>query len=158
MSEFWIGVLLSIPIGIATSLITPWIQRKIDEQDKRRSLAATGRVVQEYERIRAFRADPHEFTQYLVQVVIRTTFTGAFVAVFAGLMVALGQATIPLRSAFNVDYVDFVRTAIFILAQFVSLLGSLLIINICRPALRAWTKLKNFDEYSASVELLQKND
>jgi hypothetical protein len=155
MSEFWIGILLSIPIGIATSLITPWIQRKIDEQDKRRSLAATGRLVQEYERIRAFRSDPHEFTQYLVQVVIRTTFTGALVAVFAGLMVALGQATIPLRRSIAFD-VDFVRTAIFILAQFVSLLGSLLIINICRPALRAWTKLKNFDEYSASVELLQK--
>jgi hypothetical protein len=154
MSEFWIGILLSIPIGIATSLITPWIQRKIDERDKRRSLAATNRLVQEYERIRTFRSNPEQFTQYLVQVAIRTTFTGAFVAVFAGTMFALGQAlnTLHFKGAIDADYL---RNTVFLLAQIVSLFGSLLIINICRPALRAWTKLQNFDEYAKSVELIQ---
>src|SRR5580704_6732040 len=102
MSDLWLGLLFSFPIGIVTGLVTPWIQRKIDEQDKRRSLAATGRLIQEYERIRAFRSNPDQFTQYLVQVAIRTTFTAAFIGVFSGLMFAFGQAMDVARNAIGI--------------------------------------------------------
>jgi hypothetical protein len=159
MSDLWIGILFSIPIGIATSLVTPWIQRKLDQLDKYRSLAATKRLDEEYKRIRAFRDNPHEFTQYLVQVAIRTTFTGAFVAIAAGLIFALAQAIAALatRPKTGMDYEDIrlFSTGLILIGQFVSLVGSLLIVNICRPAIGAWTKLKNFDEYSKSVEALR---
>ncbi len=159
MSDLLIGILLSIPIGIATSLITPWIQGKLDQLNKYRSLAATKRLDDEYRRVLLFRNNPHEFTQYLVQVAIQTAFTSAFVGIIAGLIYAIAQATVAIPSgmggAMNFDEINFIRTSLFVFGQFVTLLGSLLIMNICRPALSVRAKLQNFDEYSKSVEALR---
>jgi hypothetical protein len=154
MSDVWLGILLSIPIGIATSLVTPWIQRKLDQLDQRRALAATGRQVQEFERIKAFKSNPDQFTQYLIQVAIRTTLTGAFIALLSGIMFALGQTIMTMKGS----DLDYVRNAAFLLGQFVTLLGSLLIINICRPALRAWTSLQNFEQFNEKYVKLLNGD
>jgi hypothetical protein len=37
-SGVWFGVLLSIPIGIGTAWITPWLQRKFDKYSKHRAM------------------------------------------------------------------------------------------------------------------------
>lgn len=39
----------------------------------------------------------------------------------------------------------------FILSQFVTLVGSIMIINIFRPALATWRKVNDFDQYKASL-------
>jgi len=149
MSEFWLGIILSFPIGIATALITPWFQRKVDQIDRRRSLAISKRVTKEYELVVHFHKEPIAFTQYLVQVAIRTTFISALMGVFSGLMFSFGQALfiVHLPMAFYE-----LRNTPYLIGQFITLAGSLLIMNTCRPALSIWTKVNNFDEYSQSME------
>ncbi|MDX9990400.1 hypothetical protein [Thiothrix unzii] len=152
-NEFWMGIFLSIPVGLATSLATPWFQRKLDQRSQQRALVETKNAQVEYERIRFYKENPSELTQYLVHVAIKTTFIGALLAIISGVSYTLAQ----LLDATSIGYDGmssgrFAQHMLYVIGQFSSLVGSIMIINICRPALTTWTKTKNFSEYENSLQ------
>jgi hypothetical protein len=90
-----------------------------------------------------YRRNPVEFTQYLVQVAIKNTFIGAAVGIVAGLIYAL---------ACVLDFgPSYAREMLYLVGQIVAVMSSVMIVNICRPALGLWHKVQHFDEYVASV-------
>jgi hypothetical protein len=100
-----------------------------------------------------YKQNPHELTQYLIQVAIKTTLVSAIIAVFAGFLFVGGNI---LRFTNASDLVapqvlQNLQNIFNSLGLFISLLGSLMIINICIPALSTWTKVHNFDEYKNAV-------
>jgi hypothetical protein len=154
-SEFWLGTFLSIPIGLATSLATPWFQNKLDSRSKQRSLIASKNLAAEYEQVSYYRSHPEDFTQYLIHVAIKTTFIGAMLGIISGISFAFAQVVETARTGLGgfggPDILRLAQDALYVLGQFSGLVGSILIVNICRPALSMWTKVRNFAAYEKGI-------
>jgi hypothetical protein len=157
-TDAWVSILLSIPIGIGTALVVPLIQRKWENRTRQRALTASLQTQAELQRIRAYKDNADQFTQYLIYTAIKTTFVGAFVAILSGLLIAIAQLStlkgiielFPLSSS-GYDIIFAAKNLMFLAGQFTALVGSILIVNICRPVLITWTKVQNFGEYEQSV-------
>lgn len=140
----WTGLLLSIPIGIVTGLITPPIQRWLQARGKDKALKDLARAREELAEVTYYVENPHIFTQYLVQVAIRTTFIGAVLGILGGVAFMFGSTPLSLSFTWGVDL-----QLVFIAAgQAATTMGSVMIVGICRPALRLWTRVRNYDEYA----------
>jgi hypothetical protein len=136
-SDLVYGTLLSVPIGIGTALITPWLQKKWDDRSKSRTLDRSKRSWAELERIKTLRENPAELTQYLVYITVRTALISAMMVVAAAVPNLMAQA--------------FHFYLLYIPGQFITLIGSILVINVCRPALVTWDRVKNFADYEKRV-------
>jgi len=152
-TEFWIGVVLSVPIGIATGLATPYFQRRIEERGKRRAGAEFRRAVRQLREAFYFRAHPDAFTHYLVEVAIKTTFVAAIMAIVTGLIFAINQMMDALllsgdfRVGRNVKAWEFIRASGWVVGQLVGVIGSIAVVNLCRPALSLVRRVKYFDHF-----------
>lgn len=138
-TEFWIGVVLSVPIGILTGIATPWFQKIFDNWNKSKLTKSRKNSFEEYQRVKMYKTSKEDSTHYYLSVIIKTTFIGAFVGLFSGALFVLGELVSQTGFGF--------QTILYSLGQFAALVGSLLIVNICRPAMLMWTRLRNFDEY-----------
>ncbi len=151
--EFWLAILASVPIGIGTALVTPSIQHWLDARSKKRSLIRTRNFEAEYKLVLFYRDNPNEFTHFLVQTAIKTTFISAVIAVLSGLSVGFASLTAALDSL--VLPIGHVRESFILLLASVGQLGasfgSIMIFQVCQKALSIWTKVKNFEEYSESM-------
>jgi hypothetical protein len=148
-SDLWWGAALSVPIGIGTALVTPVIQRKWDEASRSRDVERSRRTTLELQRIEFFVNNPHSLTQYLIMAGIKAAIVSASMIVLATLPNSLAQIMniIPFGGLFF----ETQRNILFLLSQLTALVGSVVLINIYRPALSTWRKVVNFDEYKESV-------
>ena len=157
--EVWISLLLAIPIGIGTALVTPVVQRKWDEKSLLRDVERSKRTLEEYRRIESFVNSPHRLTQYLIVAVIQTAIVSSFMVIFASIPNILGQAiqALPFRYAFGPGDAHDSFFLLGLLSQFVTLVGAVTIINVVRPALVTRRKVNDFDKYKQSLgELVAK--
>ena len=145
-SDLWYGALLSIPIGIGTALATPWLQRQLDKYSKSRALTRTKKAQEDFSRVKFFVDNPHLFTQYLVYTAVRVLFITAVVAAFSAAPSLIAQFSEPLHVLIYP-----LQSILYGISQFISLIGSIMIVNICRPALLYWQRTKNFEEYSRAI-------
>lgn len=126
--EFWLGLLLSIPIGLAVNLGSPFVARRMEG----RSEAVARRREAEREEFRQIAdnlaGDQSAYYTYLLTAVLRTTYIGALFGLMGGLLAALGQAA-------NTVNIFFVSSSLFLGAQVVALLAAILILNVARGAL-----------------------
>jgi hypothetical protein len=152
MSSDWLGLLLSIPIGVCTALATPWIQRRLEEKGKHRAMVKSRNAHAEYSSVLYYKTNPQEFTQYLIHVAIKTTFIGALMGVISGLSFVVAQLVDAPGVGFNNSHM--LQTVFYATGQFVALIGSLMIVNICRPALATWTRVRNFDAYERAIKTI----
>ena len=146
---FWLGLLFSIPISILANLFTPTVQAWLDARNRKRSLERTKNLQQEYYQVKQFREDRSEFREYLIWIVIRTTFVGSLVGILASFVFAV-------PSFFDILDLDYeqtrvVRNLLYAAGQFVSLVGGLLIVNLCSSALKVYYRVKNFEAYEESI-------
>lgn len=132
MSELWQGVVwsvaFSIPIGIAINLVSPLINRRIDSETKE---AASKRA----ERDAAFRAKASRLAKdrsllyvELLEVLLRVAFFTALFGVLSGAAFLIGQA---IQTAFIYEFASVFFTA----GQLVALVGTIIVLNITRPAI-----------------------
>ena len=91
-------------------------------------------------------------TQYLIIAGIKDAIVSASMIVLDTLQNSLAQIIniIP----FGALFFETQRNILFLLSQFTALVGSVVLINIYRPALSTWRKVVNFDEYKESVRAL----
>jgi hypothetical protein len=146
----WIGLLLSIPISILVNLFTPKIQAWLDSRNRKRSLIRTKYLQQEYEQVRYYRENRGEFREYLIWIVIRTTFVGSLVGIFAAFVFVIPN----FFEILNLEYEQtrIIRHVLYIAGQLISLIGALLIVNICSNALKVYFRVRDFDIYEESVK------
>jgi hypothetical protein len=159
--DMWGGAILSIPIGIATGLAVNPVQKWLENRGKAKAAIKLKDVKDQYERVLFYRLHPHLFTQYLLQTVIRTTFIGAAVGILLGIFQAMTHAflfTFPtvVRGPSNPPQLV-VIVGMGILAQLTTVVGSVLIIRYCRPAIQLWHQVKTFEEYVNSVPFEHRN-
>jgi hypothetical protein len=153
--DLWGGALLSIPIGIATGLAVNPIQKWIENRGEARAAIKLKETRMQYERVLFYLLHPHLFTQYLLQTVIRTTFVGAAVGIFLGIIHAIPNAfvltgpSVVRGNEYPPQIVAVVSLGI--LAQLATVVSSVLIARYCIPALQLWNQLRNFEEYVKSV-------
>lgn len=85
--EFWLGTLLSIPIGVGTGLAIAPVQRWLDSYGKYRSLGRTKRMRADYEEAHYFFTYPHRMTHYFLNRAIELLRWTMFVGLgFGGVM------------------------------------------------------------------------
>jgi hypothetical protein len=109
------------------------------------------RVRAEYEEVFFYQQNPVVFTQYLAQVAIKTTFIGSFVQVFANLFDAIGNGLFMLGDVSPVIRSLARDNTFFFVSQIVYLISAILIVGICRPAMRLWRQVRHFEAYQATV-------
>ena len=146
--EFWIGSLLAIPIGIVTSLLTPWIVKKVNNRTQINRQKNIESERKEYERICDFYKNKQDLSLYYLNVVVKTTFLSAFMAIFSGFLSFGGLMMQTARLDFDYQFINI----LFGLGQFVNLFGSVMIVSICKPALNVWRKIRNFQEYEEDLK------
>ena len=83
---------MSIPIGIGIGLSTPSIQKWLEAQGKQRALRVRRYKEDGYNQVVSWGDKPTEFTHYLLNVVIKTTFIGSALGIFSGMLFILRQA------------------------------------------------------------------
>lgn len=152
-SNFWLGLLLSIPLSIFANLITTPVQNMISRYNEE---SARQRVLQaqvEYRRIESFYLNRSEFHEYLLSVIINTTFITSLTAMLSYLSFMLVGLTHKLRlnSSGKKQVFDAVRELLQGLGFVALIIGALLVINITKEALRTYSNVKNFDSYKQSI-------
>jgi hypothetical protein len=148
--SFWLGLLLAIPLAIAANLLTPQIQSWLDERNKNKALARTKDLQTEYELIKSYKTSREDFREYLLWIVIRTTYIGSLIGIFAGLAFGIPNL-FDIVGNYDRGW-EIVRSIFFIGGQALSILGALLVVNICNNALQVYLKVKNFEAYEISVQ------
>lgn len=126
MSELWqgvlLGTLLSIPFSFAVNIISPYINRRID---KRSEASSEKRALEDA----AFRADAGALAKdrpalymYLLEALIRMAYIGALFGAFSGALFVVSQ----------VIYFELIGAV----AQAIALVGTIIVLNIARPAVQ----------------------
>lgn len=151
ISDFWLGLLLAIPIGIFSNLITPRLQKLLDRFNHKRAIGRKTDLQKEYEKIKYFAENREAYREYLLVVVIKTTFISAFASCIITIYFAFSELTTFAIDSYNInDYFSPSRLR-FIISYVVSLCSSLLIFNIASSALKIRSKVNNFVEYEKAV-------
>jgi hypothetical protein len=148
--EFWLGICASFPLSIVVNLITPPLQRWFDSKSKERSFHQLRRAREQLEQLTRFHDNPDLFTQFLVYTALKTTYVGALMTVLAALLFAVALA----GGGFLGATAGALRVEGYLgsIAYVILLLASAMIMNILRPALSTWNKLRNFDEFKSRIE------
>ena len=145
MSDLWVGLALSIPVGIGVNLASGPTQRWLGKRSQQAADRESARSAMFVAQATAFAKDRSELYTYLLEAVLMTTYIGALIGVLSGSLAFLGQGvdtaveTLPMYWYFSPD---FARSLLFLLSQFTALLGSIIILNIARRALRTLKKVR----------------
>lgn len=117
---------LAIVTGILVNVLSPWLNKKIEK----RSDAGTARRA---ERDATFEAEAEKLARdrpalytYLLGTLIRVAYIGAIFGILSGGVAAVGQV---------IGYFNFSQY-IFALSQIIALVGTIIVLNIARPAVQ----------------------
>lgn len=144
-SDLWWGAFLSIPIGIGTSLATPAIQRRIQSWSKTRDFERTKQTLAQYRKIESYVKNPHQLTQRLIMTTIQTASVSAFIVIMS--TIVYGGAN--FMQFIGLSWFD--AQPLYFMAQFITLVGGIVTVNILTPTIAIWRRVNNFDEYKTAV-------
>jgi len=146
-NDILIGLLLSIPVGIITSLLTPLIQKIFQNISQKARVKANDISKKEYEKLKIYYANKTELSLFFINVIIKTTFISAFMSILSYLFFISSQILYPIINYFYSYHYLNISIILPAIGQFILLIGSILIVNICKSAINVWKKIRNFDEY-----------
>ena len=145
---FWIGLALSVPLAIIANLITPKIRNLLDTVDERKIKKKIQILESDLKTITNYKDNPAEVSAYLLSIIIKTTFLGAFVGVITGTTVIFKQYfTVKIFPNASLSVNDLFTFFIVI----VSISSSLVIFKLCEEGIKTYNRYSNFTEYSERV-------
>lgn len=144
--DFWLGLLLSVPLSIAANVVSPAVQRWVERFSQTRAQARQDKIEEEERRAKEFVADRGRFREYLLFTMIKLYLTGALISLFAGLFFVaptLFQAIQPQLSR-DIPYhlAALIRGVLLATGQAASVIGSIVILNLCKAAVSMYYKVK----------------
>jgi hypothetical protein len=145
--DILVGLFLSIPIGIITSLITPHVQKLNQIISQKARIKANNITKKEYEILKKYYENKTELSLFLISTIIKTTFISAFMSILSYIFFISSLILYPIINYVDINYLFNVHLILPAIGQTVLLIGSILIVNICKSAVNVWKKIKNFDEY-----------
>ncbi|EIU6827838.1 hypothetical protein L5176_004434 [Vibrio parahaemolyticus] len=150
--NLWISILFAIPLAIVANIFTPKVQSWLESRGKKRSKARVTQLKTELEQLKYYKANPELFTQYLLGVVIKTTFVGSIIGIIAALAYMITRVAKDFFYVYDYLYIDVLEVVLQFSSQIVSMFGAVIIINICGNALRVMHSMKNYIAVSEQLE------
>lgn len=133
-NEFWIALILSVPMSIIANLLQPFALRagsrvstRIEQylyiNEKKRAL-----------KLEKFRSNPIVFTNYLIQTCIRVLIIGASISILTAFASISQMIMATSVNPIEYPFAKFIFMSIAAMSQISVIVGSLAMINITRPA------------------------
>ncbi|HTD15651.1 MAG TPA: hypothetical protein VK673_10745 [Chthoniobacterales bacterium] len=147
-STDWLAVLLSIPIGLFTSLVFWLITPKLEPILFKWGIWKTQAQEREYRQIERFKNEPELFTQFLVHVTIKTVLIGAVgttLVIFCYLISEYGDIYAKTEQA------KFPFRLVWMGARWISGATGIVLVIVSSQALSVWTKVTHFDTYKKAL-------
>ncbi len=135
MSDLYLGLLLSIPVGLIINLVSPAILRYVSNRNQKASTKRAAEDQAFQDRVTAFNKNRPALYTYLLGTLIRIAWIGALFGILtAGLgLVGQGLQTIASDISFGSTVFRISGTAFFC-SQLSYLVGTLIVLNIAREA------------------------
>lgn len=135
---FWIGLAVSVPLSVFANMITPIAQRWWEKRSRTNALRITSSLKAEYDEVKRYKLERSLFHEYLLLTIIRTTVTGSLAAFAVNVASTAGNF---LGGNF----------LFYSVGNMISILGALVIVQVCMRAIRIYGRLRNFDDYQSFV-------
>jgi hypothetical protein len=146
-NEILLGLIFSIPVGIITSLLTPLILKLFQNISRKARAKTKDTTKKEYEILKKYYTDKVELSLFFVSVIIKTTLISAMMSILSYLFFISSQIFYTIIERIDLYFVFNIPTILAAVGQFILLIGSILIVNMCRSAINVWKKIENFAEY-----------
>jgi hypothetical protein len=154
--EFWLGLILAIPIGILTNIYTPKFEEILSGRNKELAKKRRIRLSKEQEEIEHYSKNRQEFFEYLIVTSLKAAFIGSISGLVSGSLFALASST-SLVLVFGLPYVSdllqITRSLLSILGQLINLIGTLIVITIYREAFSKFEKVKGFNSGNSTSSI-----
>lgn len=137
------GVVIAIPVGIVTNLLTTPVQHRVDKALKRSGDKWEATRVVYARQVALFVADNTQFHIYLTEQILRTTVFTALFGLISGLAFAAGQG-VALIHIFVFDIIN----VLDLIGQLAALIGTLTVFTIARNALRTVISVRSMRKAS----------
>jgi hypothetical protein len=147
-NDVWWGALVSIPIGIATGLAVPWLEKRLASSGKALAQANTQRVYKEYGEALFYRKTPIVFTQHLVQVIVQISLILAAAGGACFLVLLIADLVSYLKNG-SLDYV--VEPLSRFVEELVVIVSAVLVGNTSLKARRVWWRVRELEKYANTV-------
>lgn len=164
MTLFILSLIFAIPLAILANLVTPWFQRTLDSFSVNRSTKRAAVEVEEYREIAKMAADKTRYYTFLLTSILRIALWIAAMGLFDTLAQAivggiklLDIPPLPVNGQMPPGYVPnmaiqlYIPVAFFMVANAISLVTAIAVINISRRALRTTDRLKHIDSYEREM-------
>lgn len=136
-SDFWLGLLLSIPLSILANILTPKLESLWAHHSQRRAKKRLQKLRRDLDAVQRYRDDSQTFTEYLLITVIKV----AYVTGSAGVVAILVNT--------------FIDKAFAVFAsRLLSILAGLLIVRVSSQALDTFQRVRNDDDLQKEIEQL----
>lgn len=132
------SVVLAVPVGIVTNLLSSPIQRRVDRALKRSGETRQRTRAAYAEQISLYAEDSTSFHIYLTEQILRTTVFTALFGLLSGLAFAAGQG-----AALTHLFIFNVVNGLDLIGQLAALIGTLIVFTIARNALRTVISVRN---------------
>ncbi|MBF5032422.1 hypothetical protein IRY44_21950 [Micromonospora sp. ANENR4] len=138
-SAWWLALLLAVPIGIATNLLTPQIAKVGARYNSRLRRRLDERTQRQRQRAEEYVDDPSSYESYLMLAILRTTLIYAIGGVVSSPF-ALAAYSVPNR---NLGAWFYLWDVLFGISQLVNLVATIAVLNIAREAMKTVSVVRN---------------
>jgi hypothetical protein len=134
--DIWIGLLLSIPVGLAINLVSVPLATKLSQRTQKSAERRNVRDAVFAERVLGYSQDRPSLYNYLLETLIRIAWFGALFGVISGFFALIGYLSFGY---------GFFNQLLFAGSQLVALLGAIIVLNIAREALTILRQVRAAD-------------
>lgn len=146
--EFWLGLLLSIPISIGTAVVSPWFGRKLEAWSDLFAKRRYSKNISEYHRIRRIKE-----ASSLIEVML--SGLSVLVVNACALIICTVTMSMTLSMLFNQIALDKIGKTVIASFGFINVFGflvtSFLLTRQYQRIVRTLTLVKKFQFYQCSV-------
>ena len=149
----WVlGLILSVPLSILASYMKDGIDWWLAERSIESALQLQAAILEEFEHVETMYNDRSVFKEYLLWVAIRAIMVGALAGMVTSGFHIIGAAFrvgLRWRRFYIPREVGGEISLVFALIP--SVVGGLLVFDICSEGLTAFNRVNNFGEYNETV-------
>lgn len=146
-NNWWISLILAIPLAIIANLITPLVSDRISNYSEKNAIERISSLKEEYNEVKYYHENKTELTLYLNHAIIQMTVIGAFTTIASALLFFIqgiakkifpNRSNIPKISGFSVFFS-------------IMLIVPVLIFTIGNKAIKTYNNVKNYEKYEKVI-------
>lgn len=148
-TSWWLAVLLAVPLSIMANLLTPPIHNWLSDRSTEQAIERLTDLEKEYSEVSKYASNKPAFNSYLLSVVIKSALYLAFIMIINRLLSYAASFIDAPESALNKNKTFLTLHTLYAL---ISIVGLLLIFNLCNSAQKMYDNVEQYGNYSMSVK------